>query len=303
MVRKFAFFIVLILAMLSCSLFPQATSTPPAISGEDQVSSPGGDAQIQAQASATPRPVVTATPVVAHIDTALPLDQYLPSAPFVVTFDQPMDTASAQPVLYTYPWVDGELAWSEDNTRLSFTPRSGFIPERDYQIVLNDDLKSVAGGSLKEKALWELRALPAPRVLEHSPDATRLLDRHPEIRITFDSQMTSESLEKAFAIQPALPHTLVVDEKTVTVQLDQALTPGVRYHFTLDSNAKDTRGVPLSTEYRWEYSLPNLVESVTTDSYYQGPDRIVLNLNYALRQDDLKACSAYHRLWMGNGSG
>lgn len=282
--RKIAFFAVIVLAMLACTLFPQSGTRPTEVAQVTQTSPPAGEVSNQAKASPTPRPAVTATPVTARVDASQPLDEYQPSAPFVVTFDQPMDTASAQPALYTYPWVDGELTWSADKTRLSLSPRHGFTPNRAYQIMLNNDLKSATGGSLKEKSQWELRALAGPRVVEHSPSASRLLDRSPEIRVSFDREMSPESLEQAFTVQPALSYHLIVDNSTLTVKLEQPLTPGIRYYFNLDTNAQDTRGVPLTTEYRWDYSLPNLVESVSTDSYYRAQDRFVLNLNYRLRQ-------------------
>jgi len=116
MVRKSFAFILLLTVVLACSLFqPPAARTPSVTTGPAETEAVAAS---ETEGAGEPaRPQVTPTPLNVEVDAGLDLGAYTPGQPFTVRFNQPMDTASAQPALLTYPWTPGELRWEAENSR------------------------------------------------------------------------------------------------------------------------------------------------------------------------------------------
>lgn len=73
------------------------------------------------------------SPVVQAVSPAHDAAGISPAAPIMVTFSQPMDTASVQAAFATNPATTGDFAWSEGNTVLSYTPTS-LSPNTTYTV-------------------------------------------------------------------------------------------------------------------------------------------------------------------------
>ncbi|MFZ6027242.1 MAG: Ig-like domain-containing protein [Chloroflexota bacterium] len=205
--------------------------------------------------SATATPSDTPTPVgpFAAADSAQDWQNFSPVAPVVLHFNVPMNTTSTggEPALLTVPWVDGEIAWSDGATTLTFQPEKALNGGQIYHVYTHPSLKTANGEALNGVTRWTLVAAYGPRVLKHSPAGT-LLTRQLNASLAFDRPMDPASVAAALTVQPAIPLTLAWQENTLAITSTQVLTPGLQLAFTLAGEATDLDGVPLGEDYAWQ---------------------------------------------------
>ena len=206
----------------------------------------------------TPTPTPQTGALTARLAEAPDLNQFLPVDPIQVIFSEPMDPNSADPALLTYPYLPGTLEWSQNNTRLVFTPADGFPGGHSYHVFLDRDLKSAAGGQFEKIQQWQIQIMPAPQVLSHYPEGPNLVNLLPTIRVNFDRQMDPESVKNALRIEPAVDFTVTVKDSAANIDITQPLALGQTYRFTLDRSARDRWNVPLDQDASWEYWIPEL---------------------------------------------
>jgi uncharacterized protein YfaS (alpha-2-macroglobulin family) len=285
MKHKYAFLCMLLLALSACSLLRQAEVAWPV---EPPAAQPGG-----APTNTTPiqKTSPTQAPVAAssRLEATLGQQEISPLSPVSLHFNQPMDPTSAQPALLTYPWVEGNLSWEAGGITLTFTPKSGFRPRRQYQLLLSPNLKSASGEAFSQSQTWQIQVASGPQVLSHAPAGGQLEARQPEIRLTFDRPMDAESVRANLSVQPEIPFTVEMQAKTAILRLERPFEPGKRYNFTLAAAAHDLQGVPLEADYRWAYSLPDLVAGLSgamMTASYQPVEAQPLRLafNYAVER-------------------
>lgn len=277
----------LILASLIFGLLLSCRGASPVPKTADSQAESAAVAQVQPKPTDSPRPETTPTPVSAEIQSDIDLDHFLPGAPIKVQFNQGMDPESTTFPLLTYPWVDGEIRWDESKTSLTFTPLTGFKSNQTYQLLLNEDLRSHNGGVLEDAIKWEISILPPPQLLTRTPAETSLENRKPSIQLVFDQAMDAKSFASALDVQPDLPLNIRWHGNTASITPQQLLNPGQRYHFTLAGEAKDARGITLGEDYRWDYSLPALVNEVSDGSDVVENGLIEILLNYSIQNLDL----------------
>jgi alpha-2-macroglobulin len=211
------------------------------------------------------------------------LDTFPPNASFSVQFEQPIDPLSADPPLLTYPWVEGSHTWNSDFTSLIFTPVSGFEPERQYILLLNQELRTSRGETPGPEREWRLRTLAAPRLVSRTPGANQLTDRTPEITLFFDQPMDQASLKAALTVQPQSDFALDWEAPdTVIIKMLNSLSPGQRYHFNLSTDAKDRRGVNLAKDLRWDYYLPDWIAGLSGPTFSRENAPIQISFSYAV---------------------
>jgi len=287
MVRKSFAFILLLTVVLACSLFqPPAARTPSVTTGPAETEAVAAS---ETEGAGEPaRPQVTPTPLNVEVDAGLDLEAYTPGQPFTVRFNQPMDTASAQPALLTYPWTPGELRWEAENTQVTFIPERGFQPGRAYTIFVNGSLRAASGAVFTQPPQWQLVVPPAPQVVAHQPAKTDIVTRRLEIQVTFERAMDPESVARALQVQPEVSYSLRWEGETLWIELEEPLNPGTRYRFTVGAEAQDTLGVPLGADYRWVYHLPELVAEVAGPDEEYPNQALIIRCNYPLDVDVLQ---------------
>jgi uncharacterized protein YfaS (alpha-2-macroglobulin family) len=283
MMRKYAFVFSLLLILSACSLLRRPEIAAPVETPPTQQSGALTNTPQVPEASLTPTP--TSVPI--ELKAAIEQDELSPLSPVSLHFNQPMDPASAKPALLTYPWVEGEVSWDAGNTTLKFTPKSSFTPARQYQLFLSQDLKSASGQGFSQSQHWQIRVSDAPHVVSHSPAGTQISERLPEMRITFDRPMDLGSVLSGLSVQPQISIAVEMQAETVILRPEKPFEPGTRYNFTLAGATHDTQGIPLGEDYRWAYSLPDLVSQFrgpVMEAIYAQPEEqpLRLDFNYGL---------------------
>jgi hypothetical protein len=207
-------------------------------------------------ASPTATATSTATPAspYAWMDAAQTLSAFSPIAPIVLHFSVPMDIASTggEPALLTFPWVEGEAAWADDDTTLTFQPAAQLKGGQSYHIYINPKLITATGENLGGSTDWQLTAAHGPQVIAHSSQPGRLLNTS----LTFNRPMDADSVATALGMQPALPISLTWQADTLIITSAEGLTPGQQLAFTLSASATAADGVQMEDAYAWSVAAP-----------------------------------------------
>jgi hypothetical protein len=239
------------------------------------------------EVTATPRPtaVPTATPTALpdHLTVTLPdnLDNFPPGEPFVLHFNQPMDTTLTRPLTFS-PALRGTAVWSDDATTLTFIPDEGFSSNRSYTIALSPDVQSANGLTFNTWQRWQLKTLAAPFVVGRTPAQTTTTNRLPTITLRFNQPMDAARVTAALQIEPPLAYDLAVISKTATLTLSQPLAFGVDYRFTLDKTAVNQDGISLARPYTWNLTLAEPVAAVRGPNINDPEAPLTVQFNYPM---------------------
>ncbi|MCL4264608.1 MAG: Ig-like domain-containing protein [Anaerolineae bacterium] len=243
------------------------------------------------EVTATPSSTATSTALSASVPTALPdhlavtlpgnLDNFPPGDPFVLHFNQPMDTTLTQPLTFS-PALRGTAVWSDDATTLTFTPDEGFSSNRRYTVALSTDIRSASGQTFTTWERWQMQTLTAPFVAGRTPARPTTTDRLPIITLRFNQPMDTDSVVAALHMQPPLTYDLTVISQTATMTLTQPLDFGVRYQFTLDKTAVNQDHISLTRPYIWNLALPDPLLTVRGPSASDPAAPITIHFNYAM---------------------
>lgn len=268
----------------------------------------------------TPTPMPpTETPTA--VPTPLPLtgvilnqreDEVAPHEPLVIEFNQPMDTGSSPAPLLFQPSVDGEFAWNDAGTMLTFTPHNQFLAGRSYKISQSAALTTEAGIKPEEPLVWLIHTLVGPAAdWSLSPERGRIQADEWQLSfpIRFNQEMDWQSVVAAFTVKPAVPLTLswlengrirqahiptdasesVTEasapqpaERELWVQASLPLDFNQIYRFTLEKTAVNTEQIPLAITTS-EAVKPNPLR--VSQTVVDGSPRI--RFNYRLNLDHL----------------
>jgi alpha-2-macroglobulin len=131
------------------------------------------------------------------------------------------------------------------------------------------------------------------RLLQISPTGSRLTERRPEIRLTFNQPMNRESVSRALSINPAVPFSQSWQENELLIHFQEPLIPGESYTIALDQTAESVSGTPLDKSYSQVYRLPQLVEG----SHFPGENNrrtpLTIRFNYPLDEASLTQSLAF----------
>lgn len=94
-----------------------------------------------------------------------------------ITFNEPMDTASAEAALMIDPATPGKITWA--GNQLIFTPNVAWLPENSYTITVKAGAQSQAGRSLLSDLRWSF-GVDAPKVVYLAP-ASQENNRVPDL--------------------------------------------------------------------------------------------------------------------------
>lgn len=240
---------------------------------------------IEVTATPVPTAVPTATPTALpdHLAVTLPgnLDNFPPGDPFVLHFNQPMDTTLRQPLTFS-PALRGTAVWSDNATTLTFTPDDGFSSSRRYTIALSTDIRSANGQTFTTWERWHLQTLTTPFVAGRTPARPTTTDRLPTITLRFNQPMDTDSVVAALHMEPSLTYDLTVISQTATLTLTQPLDFGVDYQFTLDKTAVNQDHISLARPYTWNLALPDPLLTVRGPSAGDPAAPITIHFNYTM---------------------
>ena len=209
-----------------------------------------------------------------------------PDASLVIQFNQPMHTAVPRPVVFS-PTVRGEFEWSENDTVLTFTPDEGFHINRTYQLNLHPTLESNSGLTFSTIQRWQLKTQNTPQVILRLPNGMVIAERQPEFALTFNRTMDRASVEAAVSIEPAVEYTMAWDDKTLNLTVNEPLTFGTEYAFSIGKTAVDEDGLHLAQAYTWTAELDEPLNGVSWPTASNHLSPIILHFNYPMDIDQL----------------
>jgi uncharacterized protein YfaS (alpha-2-macroglobulin family) len=182
-------------------------------------------------------------------------------AAILVSFNQPVVAlgadSSSQPAAFTIqPPVKGRAEWINTSTYI-FYPDPAMAGGTQYTVSLNPDLKTVSGVGLPEggteQPAWKFTT-SKPRVVTLEPSIMELLPLAPEIKLTFNQPMDTESVESNFSFS-GTEGTLNgkfswnKDKTEMTFVPEDLLGRNVGYILNLSATAKSRGGLILGADY------------------------------------------------------
>ncbi|NUM47464.1 MAG: Ig-like domain-containing protein, partial [Anaerolineales bacterium] len=126
-----------------------------------------------------------------------------------------------------------------------------------YEVSFARYLASATGKTFSARPSWELMAHVTPKVVTRAPAGPEFPLGTKEITLVFSHDMDQASVENAFTIEPALPHTFTWTKKTLKITLDTTFTPEQALHISLSDSAK-TLGGEFIPSLAWTYTTPAL---------------------------------------------
>ena len=211
MFRRFSFVIFLLFGLIACQsdLVPTPTAAP-------QPTNTAVSTAIPPTQTPAPTPTHTAVPetiplgAVIHNQVGKGVIRY--DEPFVIGFNQPMDTKSTLRPLRFDPPVAGDFSWDESGGVLTFTPDETFAPDQAYLVLQAFALEPLDKAAKTENLGWNILTTAAPEVVN-----TRFLRDnmyveddtwHFDVLLEFNQQMDKQSVAEALTVEPAVPFTL-----------------------------------------------------------------------------------------------
>src|SRR6266540_7155255 len=182
-------------------------------------------------------------------------------AAIVVSFNQPVvalgGDSSSQPAAFTIqPPVKGRAEWINTSTYI-FYPDPAMAGGTQYTVSLNPDLKTVTGVSFPEGGTelpaWKFTT-SKPRVVTLEPSIMELLPLEPEIKLTFNQPMDTESVESNFSFSGTEgklngKFSWNKGDTEMTFVPDNLLGRNVGYILNLSATAKSRGGLILGADY------------------------------------------------------
>lgn len=175
-----------------------------------------------------------------------------PSEPIRVTFDQPMDKASAREHFSlvaeeTGEPVEGDFRWENDRTMV-FVPAEPLALETSYLARVSKGARATGGeGGTKDDYLWRFTTVGLPRVASTDPaDGEARADPYRGVELYFASPMDRETVEENLTIlpEPAELYTYWSDSDT-RLSLSFTPEPSKAYTVILGAEAADSYGQEL----------------------------------------------------------
>jgi hypothetical protein len=191
-------------------------------------------------------------------DTNPPLDNIenvLLDQAFIITFLQPMDTASVAKALTltnreTGNPVNLKSSWNKDATVLTVQPSGRYQIASYYTLQIADTAQAEDGGTLKDGLTVKYSTVPLPQVVKVTPDqGSQATSYDSSLSLKFASPMRLDSLKSRVSITPA-PKTEPVwyysdfDRTYTTYSLD----PGTDYVVRILPGMSDIYGNTINTQ-------------------------------------------------------
>ncbi|MHB9055942.1 MAG: Ig-like domain-containing protein [Paludibacteraceae bacterium] len=143
--------------------------------------------------------------------------------------------------------------------RATFTPTLSLLPNKVYTATITNDVKDVAGNSMKNDTTWSFSTglLPIVTVTDPLNGAVNvLLDK--KVKATFSKIMNAATMSNATftLMQGTTPVTGTVTYNGYTAEFAPLnnLLPATLYTATITTGAKDTNGYALAANYVWSFT-------------------------------------------------
>lgn len=231
----------------------------------------------------TVRPAVTRTQPEADTKFAGTHD------PVVVTFNTPVDRASAEAGFKLAPSAAGTFAWAADSTVLTYT-LSAALPQDIAVTGTVSGVRPANGDQAQEKPYtWTFQTAPRAKVLDTQPaeGSTKVpVGNEVIVHYTAPLSMTNQALTAGVQIQPAVKGlSAYTYEDGLTLNIYAPLAPSTQYTVTVGANGvyrdRNSDTVPATTfHFRTDRTPPD-ARALSNDGivhYYAGlPTRVYVS--------------------------
>jgi uncharacterized protein YfaS (alpha-2-macroglobulin family) len=250
-----------------------------------------------------PTTVPTATPQ--NLPPALVEADPLPGAQIAlknqikIYFNQPMDRPSVEGAISGEPVLSGSFTWHDDSS-LTFTPDSPFLPGTSLSINISTSAQSAKGMALLEPIqltyttndyLSLVQGLPAVDATDVNPTSA--------IVAAFNQPVVSlgaapSSLPTGLTISPSADgRGEWINTSTYIFYPQPALAGGASYQVSINPDLTSTGGSPLETTPDWSFNtaLPRLVSAQPADNSYNVylDSNVQLNFSYSMDSASVEA--------------
>jgi hypothetical protein len=209
-----------------------------------------------------------AEPVLFRFTTAAPLvldatpqgNQAPPDSPIVVTFSQPMDSASTDAAFSLVKTsgerpqpVAGTITWDATGTTLTFSPTGWLDFDGGYTIAVTDEAQPASRqGRLREAFTRDFDVVPLPAVDVITPlDGAEDVPPDAAITIRFNTPLSYTTVLPNIQVTPTLTTTQIYSyysEYNSEASLSWVKEPNTRYTVTVGSVIQDRYGNTLGQE-------------------------------------------------------
>jgi len=224
-------------------------------------------------------------------------------------FNQPMDRPSVEGALSGEPALSGSFSW-QDDTSVTFTPDSAFLPDTSVTINIGTTAKSAKGLAMLQPVSLVYTTSPALRLVQSLPSAGASdVDPTSAVVATFNQPVVPlgaepSSLLAGFTLSPAVEgQGEWINTSTYIFYPQPALAGGTSYHVAINPDLTSTAGSSLENTGIRSFTtiLPRLVSSEPADNTYHVrlDSSVKLNFSYSM---DATSFAANFSMRDGNGN-
>ncbi len=202
-------------------------------------------------------------------------DQVLLDETFTVDFLQPMDEqVTDQAIKLTAE--DGSRTllstqWNEDSTTVVITPTQRLKVDTTYQLVIDQDAKTLDGSPLAKGLQWSFRTLPLPSIVSITPaDNITQSNYSSEFAIQFSSPMRIDSVKDKIIITPQPTETLEwwYNEWDYSIHT-YSLKPSTEYQVEIQPGMEDIYGNKITKGIKIHFKTAALPPQAYLNMPYQ----------------------------------
>jgi hypothetical protein len=204
-----------------------------------------------------------------------------------------MDHASVEGALSGEPALSGSFAWNDDSS-LTFTPDSAFLPGTSLAISIADSAKSAKGMAMLRPVSLSYTTGDYLRLAQSLPvDHAADVDPTGAVMVTFNQPVVAlgadpSNLPAAFTLTPAAQgQGEWINTSTYIFYPQPALSGGVSYQASLNSDLTSTAGAPLESASSWSFTtvMPRLVSTEPIDGISNVRLDAAVKLNFSYSMD------------------
>lgn len=188
-------------------------------------------------------------------------NQVIPTEPFYISFNMPMDVASTNAAVSINPAVPLEFGWDEAQTQLTITPTQRLELGTRYEINVASSAQASTGqAGLDQSYIIPFYTVPLPAVSYTYP-ADGETDIDPDsnyVSVEFASPMAWDTVTPTITIDPA-PAEVTFDtyEGSYYLSIGFKMAYETKYTITIGGNAADPYGNTLGQDYVWSFTTGN----------------------------------------------
>jgi alpha-2-macroglobulin len=207
----------------------------------------------------TPEPRQDLPPALVEV-SPLPDSMIALKQPFLLYFNQPMDTASVEAAIHFNPSIDGGFSW-EENQILTFTPDHALPADSTLILTINTSAQAANKETLQEPIELEFQTMENLSVVQTLPaDGTEDVDPASAVFTAFNQPVVPLGAESdadpAFSLSPEVPgQGEWINTSTYIFYPEPSMNGGTTYTIQLNDSLTAASGSGLAPSQELQYSF------------------------------------------------